>query len=150
MEPHPPTGPAEPGQKPRARRPRLLILLMLALALLSLLGWLRMAQAIAQWGFLNSLLDWPLPLYLAVGGVVWGLLALPALWGLWRRKRWAIGATWVAVILYPLLYWLDWLFAVRSQASRSNWPFALVMTLFWLAFSAFVLTRKTTHASLGR
>ena len=116
---------------PKHHYPRLLIFSMLAL---SLAGWLRLQQSIYNWQWLVDLGTQPGPLYLAIGGGVWGAMALLAAVLLWKGAPWAGWVGRAAALLLALLYWADRLLFNQSPAGQANWLFILVLTLFCLLY----------------
>jgi len=130
----------------RSRRPSPIALLALVFFWLALSGWARLYLAVRDWALLEELGVAGGPLYLALGGAVWGLLALPAAWALWTGKRWApVTARLVAVILF-LSFWFDRLLMAWVGSSPPNWIFALVISLFGLAFTFVVLVLPASRA----
>ena len=106
------------------------------------LQWLRLAGALADWAFLASLpLRVPVA-YLALSGLVWGLVGTAILWGLALRRAWAPRATRLAFVVYALYYWLDRLWLAAKGPQNANWPFAFLITVIALAwvFPLFSLT----------
>ncbi|MFH1446366.1 MAG: hypothetical protein ABIG43_03020 [Chloroflexota bacterium] len=111
-------------------RPFLLRLVSWTFILIILMAWLRFFGAIANNSFIISLGMAPeLPIYLMLSGFIWGLIGLPAVWGLWRRRPWTPKAIWVAVIFYALSYWLERIFLWEDTR---NWFFILAVTIIWL------------------
>jgi hypothetical protein len=129
-------------------RPRLITFLAGVFLLLAIMGWLRLEQVVQSWDALNQRLVWPLPLYLAISGVVWGLPGLPAAWGLWFGNRWGRFFAGASGVFYPGLYWLDALIFRRSPERWVNWLFAVVATVIWLAFILVVLSRRSSRSYL--
>lgn len=109
--------------------------------LLSILGWIRLQQAVAYWGLLEQLGAWPGPLYIAVGGILWGIAGLVPAWGLWSASRWGARAAWIAAPVFPLTYWADRLWFSPGAGPFASWPFVLAVTAAWLVFVFAVLAR---------
>jgi hypothetical protein len=79
----------------------------------------------------------PGPIYIGISGAVWGLAGIFLLWSIARGERWTRYALLIASGLYAAWIWVDRLF-VQAQM-RSNWPFALSMTIILLAFTIAVV-----------
>jgi|SRR5450759_29455 hypothetical protein len=135
---------------PNRRRPFLVTLLALLFLILSVLGWVRLEQAIQGWRVLSHFGGAGLPIYQGISGALWGLIGLPAVWGLWRRKIWTIKAVWPAALAYPLFFWLDRFLAGRAPQSQENWIFASVMTLVWGLLVGFTLSRRNIRPYFRR
>ena len=118
---------------PHARRPFWLSLLAFCLALFSLSGWLRLTESISRWQLLAEAGVRPGPLYLAVTGLLVGILGLVAAIGIWLRKRWAPGFTRILAVLWLGWLWFDRLLVASSPTALANWPFLMgssVLILF--------------------
>jgi len=138
------------GAVQKVRRPSAVALLALGFFWVSLSGWARLYLAIRDWALLAELGVIGGPLYLALGGALWGLLALPAAWALWSAQRWApITARLVAVILF-LSFWADRLLIAWVGSPPPNGFFALVISLFGLVFTFGALALPATRAFLKK
>jgi hypothetical protein len=138
--------------KNEARRGRSFELkaLILALAALSLLGWLRLQQALFLWDILNEYGIQPPPIYFAISGAVWGSAALAAAVSLFLRLRWAGWYTLGMALGIALWYWIDRLFLSQPPATQADLPFAVVFTLLCLAFTAGVLALHRQRYLFGK
>ncbi len=132
------------------RRPFSLTVILILWLLLACAGGLRLVGAVANWGLLLELGVQPGPVYLAVSGGVFGLLGLLLAWGFWKGFPWAGLAGRVAAFFYPLAYWLERLAFSRSPEAWSNWPFAAGVTLLWLAFAWWTLSRPSSRRFFAR
>ena len=140
--------PRSAGKPPR--HPFLLQLVEDILLGLSFIGWVRMVQAIAGWDLQVELLGRPMAFYLVLSGALWGLAGLAATLLLQFRSGWAVPAAWVGTIFFPLSFWLERIFFVRSPQDWINWPFMLGLTLVWLALVIFTITRRSTRIYLAK
>lgn len=116
-------------------------LLALVFLYLSLLGWLRMELALTDASLLSSLGIHPGPGYLAVGGLLWGVLGLAgAALMVVSPSRGGVGVR-VIGLVFTLTYWADRLVFTRSAEMQVNWPFSVGMTLAgWLLLEWVVRT----------
>lgn len=117
---------------------------LVGLIYISLAGWARMGLAVGMRGLLAEIQTSPGPLYMGLGGALWGLLGLGGGVLLFLRGRMARLAGVACALVLALSYWIDRLFFVRSADAQANWPFALALTLVLLAYStslALVLNR---------
>jgi hypothetical protein len=131
------------AQISHSRPKRSLTLKALAVGMLvfSLFGWLRTQQAISNWGFLIQLGIQPGPLYLALGGALWGLLGLTAAASLWYRLAWTVVFTETTALVFAASYWLDRLALSRSAVSQTNLFFAIGLTAIGLIYTFGVVER---------
>jgi len=129
----------------KPRRPFWLSVLAVLFLFLAAAGWLRLVEAWQFWDLLVKFAVKPGPLYLLLGGAVWGLIGLPVAVGLWLGRRWAIRAAWAAAVFYPLTYWLDRLLIDRAPEALTAWPFSLVVTLLWLGFVFVTFNSRTAR-----
>jgi hypothetical protein len=109
--------------------------------LLSLLGWLRLGQAAANWDWLSQLGIRPGAGYLAISGGLWGLLNGLAALALLARRPWAPLAARLAALAAAGLYWLERLAFTRSADQWVNLPFSIALTLLGLGLVFGVLAR---------
>jgi hypothetical protein len=99
-----------------------------------------------QWSFLESLSPAPPLVYLAISGLVWGVVGALLVWGLLLGRSWAPRLTQISAPLYATFYWLDRLLIADRSAIYSRWPFAVGLTVLLLIFTFWVLSRpKVQH-----
>jgi len=113
-------------------------ILMAGFVLCSLAGWLRFQQAIQGWTWLRQWLTAVDPLYLLLGGAVWGIAALVAVVGLLQRSAWGAPVSRLAAVGMAVSYWLDRLVLEQAADTQVNRPFALGLTLFCLGYCFWV------------
>jgi len=123
-----------PPAPPRARWRHLI--LATAFLYLALMGWLRLQQALVDWDLLLQFGARPGPLYLAIGGAVWGVLGLAGTVFIYTPRRWTRWAPLGIALLISASYWADFLLFTRSAEMMTNWPFALGVTLLGLLYCA--------------
>lgn len=121
-------------------------LLVLSFTVVNLI---RFYQAITLWDMLTSLSLSVSPLYLALSGLVWGLVGLPLSWGIWRGRAWARRALWLSALSFAGYYWVD-RFIVASDPGRwVYWPFRLGATLALLLLVYWIFSRPRVKAFFG-
>lgn len=130
----------------RRRRPLALHLIFWLLVLWTALGWLRFGQTLQNREWVLALTSTGIYVYLLGAGAAWGLIGLPALWGLTLRTAWARAAIAAAAVLYPAIYWFERLVLWQDQDSQANWPFMLALTLLWLGTAAWGLLARPGRA----
>lgn len=90
------------------------------------------------------------PLYPALTGAVWALVALALAWGLWTGRDWAPRMVLLASLAYLVYYWLDRLLLGRSAASQTDRPFALLASLLIFGLVFWIVSRQGARAYFGR
>ena len=138
---------------PAASRPKRVFwvrFLALIFLFLSLLGWLRLEQALLNQRLLAQLGAWPGPVYIALGGAVWGLAGLPAALGLWGRRAWSGIAARLAALVFLLTYWIDRLWFSAERMPVINWPFSLGVSIIWLVLVYWITASLSSRPANGR
>ena len=145
-------------EKPPTPRPGSVTLLALGVLIIAGMNLTRLVLSVKYWSFLVS---WPgvSPLYMAATGLIWTLAGSLLLFGLWRGKIWAPRLMQAVALTYAMYYWLDHIFLVDHPVSGAegakqallpvNWPFAAGVTVVWLAFMAWTLSRPNVRAYFG-
>jgi len=128
-----------------AKRPLSVTFLAWVVLILASLGWLRLVEVIRRWEFLQSLTPSPPVLYLGITGLISGLLGVFLVWGLFLGRWWTPRLMLVSAFGYTAYYWLDRLLIADSSAIVSRWPFALALTIAFLAYTFWVLSRPQTR-----
>ena len=92
----------------------------------------------------------PGPLYLAITGGLWGIVALAALLWIVLRRPWyrLVGIS--AALFFAITYWIDRLFISTHPGGAGNTPFAILLTLILLAYVALVLRPLSDLRTLRR
>ena len=93
-----------------------------------------------------SLTPTPPLFYLAIAGLIWGLLGALLVWGLFLGRSWAPRLMQVSASAYAVAYWLDRLLIAEPNAIASRWPFALGLTILLLGFTYWVLSRPKVRS----
>lgn len=150
----------QPTYPPGSGLPRPFSVTLLALGVLSITGMnlARLVLAISRWQFLSSL-PGVSPLYIALTGLIWGMVGLVLFWSLWRGLSWAPRLMQASMLTYAAYYWLDKIFlaertALSSQESLSaflplNWPFTITMTALFFIVTVWILSRPDTKVFFG-
>jgi hypothetical protein len=129
----------QPARK--SKRPFSATLLTWVVLIIASLNWLRLITIIRQWTFLESLLTTLPLLYLAVTGLIWGLLGAILVWGLYLGLPWAPRLMRITAPIYAAIYWIDRVMIADHSAIANRWPFALGLTIFLIIFTFWVLSR---------
>lgn len=130
--------PASTAASIRLGRWRRLFLALIFLYL-TILGCLRLQQALLDWDLLVKYGTTPGPLYPAISGALWGLMGLAAVVLLYLRQNWARRIVFGLALTFAATYWLDFLLLSRGAEEMVNWPFALALTLLGLAYCAWTV-----------
>jgi hypothetical protein len=130
----------------KVKRPFGATILVWVVLILASLNWLRFVTVLRGWRFLENLEPaLPLP-YLALSGLLWGMVGTTLVWGLFLGRRWAPLVIRMAAPLYAAAYWLDRILIADPSAIASRWPFALGLTIILLILTYSVLaSSKVRH-----
>jgi hypothetical protein len=118
------------------KRPTGVTILGWGVLIIACLNLARLIQAVQQWDFLAEL-PRVFPLYLALSGLVWGLLALVLGWGIFKGMRWAPAFGRLGTVAYLGYFWLDRWLVQQAPERWTNLPFLLGITtllggwIFW-------------------
>ena len=134
-------------------RPRRVTYLALGVLTIAGLSAVRFVQVLRQWTFLDSL-PGVSPLYIAITGLVWMLVAGPLAWGLWRGRLWAPRYCQVAALIYSTYFWIERLFLFDRVPGRwihvpENTPFILAANLLLLIFTFWSTTGARPNLFFG-
>lgn len=132
-----------------AKRPQSVTWLLVFVLTFTGWHWLRLLTALAQWEFLAGLQMSVPPLYFALSGLLWGLIGIPIAWGLLLGKKWTPRALRIAGPAYAFYFWFDRLLLQSNELANTNWRFALAMTILFLVWLNWTLTRPGALAYLG-
>lgn len=136
------------GMDKSSRRPTIVTLLALLVLTIGGINLIRVAQALLQWSFLEELLPIS-PAYFALTGIIWGLLGLVLVWGLWRGESWAPKLLRVTSLIYIIYIWVDRLL-VRNPSSRStNQLLVALLSVLLVIIIFLILSRKNVKAYFG-
>ena len=130
------------------KRPFLVTLLAVLVLSITIVNLLRLVNTIALWSFLS---DFPgiSPFYLAATGLVWALIGVALVWGLWTGNPRAPKAARILTIFYLSYKWLEWIVSTTSGNKLQNWPFLVVLTIVVIIFTFWTLSRSDAKAFFG-
>ncbi len=126
------------------KRPFSVTFLTWVVLIITSLNWLQLVEVIRRWEFLRSLDPAPPVIYLAITGLVWGLLGICLVWGLFLGRSWAPWLMQVISVIYTAYYWLDRLFFADFSAIANRWSFTLGLTITLLVFIFWLFSRPKT------
>jgi hypothetical protein len=107
---------------------------------LILTAWntLRVWTSLAWHNTLSEFSAQPIPIIITISGIVWVVIGLAILWGIWQNKAWTMKLLLGAAAGYTVWYWCERLI---WQTPRPNWLFAVIVNLVLLVFILF--TKKS-------
>jgi hypothetical protein len=115
-----------------------LALLILLYLLTAAAGFQRLFSAIQTWSFLTSVLPFS-PAYLVASGSLWVILGLIAACWLCFNLKQTVTVLIISQLLITTTYWIERLFFFQNDPARANLPFALLMTMILMGFTAVVI-----------
>jgi hypothetical protein len=133
----------------RSKRPFVLWVILLVFMLWLALGWSRFSQTLVKRELILEQLETWRFWYILFAGLAWGLLAIPALWGILWRRCWAKTGTMIIGILYPGIYWVERLLLWAPDETQGNWPFMLSLTLVWIGILIWMGFSKKVRRYFG-
>jgi hypothetical protein len=134
--------------KNKVRRPFFVTLLTVMVLIITSTNLVRFIEALSEWDFLSSL-PRVSPAYLAASGLLWTLVGLPLMWGLWRGHPQAPKAARILALAYTLYYWLDRILVESAVGRPANWPFAVGLTIVLLIFIFWILSTSKPRSFFG-
>jgi len=126
------------------KRKRPLSVTFLALAVLTLTGWHGL-RLILLWKNAQWLSGWTLstPLkLLEIFSLLWGVVGLLLVIGLWRGKVWLPKAILIATLAYIGFIWMDHWILSQTMFGRANLPFLAVCTVLGVWFIWWTIFRS--------
>ena len=110
---------------------------------LTLTAWgaVRFLAALRWWDVLNEFGASLSPLYLSITGAGWGIAGGVLLYGILRRRTWALPAVVTSILLWLIEYWIERIF---FQSDRANLPFALMSSILVVAVTWVLATLPRT------
>jgi hypothetical protein len=122
-----------------AKRTFELKMLVVGMLVAAFFGFLRFQQTLRYWDLLLRMQAEPGPVYMAVSGLLWGLVGIFTAGVLWLGRPWAARAGRIAAVVIAGSYWGERLLLYRSPASQANALFAALITVVLVAFAFGVL-----------
>ena len=131
------------------KRPWPLIILMVLLLVFTVSQFVRFAEALALWSFLGSLpLSVP-PLYLALTGLVWGVLGEVAIYLTWMGRPKARQIVRYLTLAYVIYYWLEQFLLMDDPLRKVSWKFSAGVSIFFVLFVLSILQQDSVRLFLG-
>jgi len=133
----------------KPKRPKSVTWLAVGVLSLCIIYITRLGSTLQQWDYLSTLpLSIP-PAYLLASGIIWSILPLPILWGLFTGKIWAPKVVGGFAVLYGLYFWVEQWLVKNNPLRMTNWSFYLAATIILLILVFWILSRKAVKAYFG-
>ncbi len=114
----------------------------------TVLNLVRLFTSLTWAGVLESYAPNPGTLYIGLTGAVWFAGGCFVLWGIWRRKAWALISLLAGAWLYAIWVWSD---RILLQAGGSpNWRLAVIWTILLLGFITAVCVDPRSRKLFGK
>lgn len=130
-----------PEKQVAALRPWSVTLLaygVLSIAIMNLIGFY---QVVSSWEILQSLLPFS-PAWLGAFKLLWGLLGLIIVWGLWMGVSWVPNLTRLACLAFVTYYWFDRIFLSKTVDREVNTLFMVLITIFVMIYTFIIMKSK--------
>ncbi|MGB2962718.1 MAG: hypothetical protein WBB69_01895 [Anaerolineales bacterium] len=115
------------------KRPWTITGLCVLVILISLYHFFGFIQVLLNQQILETLPLNVSPLYLAGNGLVWGVVGLILVWGLWKGYYWAWKAGLVLPLCFAVLFWIDLIWLAEPDRLQSRWLINLELTILGLS-----------------
>jgi hypothetical protein len=132
----------------KVRRPGFVTLVVGLGLIFTALNWLRLVLAIQNWDVVAGRMVIS-PAFLAISGLIWGLVGLGLAAALWLGKPWAPLAACMVALIYSAYYWAIRLVPPGYTGRNANWPFALGANLLVLAWMVWSFSRPKVKSFYG-
>jgi hypothetical protein len=129
------------------KRPFGVTLLLWMVLSLSAWGAVRFAASLRWWDVLSEFESRLSPVYLSITGAGWALAGGVLIWGALTRKKWTYPAIPVFFAGWLSMYWVERIF---FQSTRANLPFAVIVSIVFLAVTLFCALHGSTKKFLTR
>jgi hypothetical protein len=85
------------------------------------------------------------PIYLAVIGLIWGVLGLFLTWSLWTGKPWSQRAGLFLSLAYMIFFWIDLIWLAEPEVLKTRWLINLILTALGLPAVILILNLKSSR-----
>ena len=127
-------------------------ILIAGFLVLSISGWMRFTLAATQWHWLKQVGILVSPVYLVLGGLLWGVIGSGAALGLLFRRKWAVILAKISGLFYFTWFWIDDRLVSVTSMGDYNVVFKLIFSLTALlyVFFVFLLPRQKRYFGPGK
>ncbi len=129
------------------KRPFGVTLLLWMVLSLSAWGAVRFAASLRWWAVLSEFGSCLSPLYLSITGAGWTVVGCVLIWGVLSRQKWSYPG-----LLVFFVGWLSniWIERIFFQSERANHPFAVSLSVIFLAVTLLCALHRSTKKFLTR
>ena len=129
------------------RRPFSVTLLLWLVLFLSAWGAIRFVAALRWWNVLNEFDARLSPTYLAATGIIWTIIGIVLLWGIFTRRAWSRVAVLASVVAWQVQVWIE---RLMFESQVSNIPFVVTVSLLLLGVIIGLTIHKSTRSYLHK
>jgi len=129
------------------KRPFGVTLLLWMVLSLSAWGAVRFAASLRWWDVLSEFESHLRPLYLSITGAGWVVAGGVLTWGILSRRKWTYPAILIFFVGWLSMYWIERIF---FQSARPNLPFAVILSMIFLAVTLICALHGSTKKFLTR
>ncbi len=127
------------------KRPRILTILSLIVCMVSLFHLFKFIQILINLQILQTLPVTVSPIYLAVIGLIWGVLGLFLTWSLWTGKPWSQRAGILLSLAYMIFFWIDLIWIAEPEVLQTRWLINLILTALGIPAVILILNLKSSR-----
>ena len=136
---------APPDKNVNRKRPFRVTLLALGVLTIALNYWTRFIASLRSWDFQTSVLPFS-PFYLAITGLLWGMIELALVWALWQGWHRTRLATIGSAALYLAYIWAE---RLLLHPQTQNNSFAAVTSLVFFVIVFWAVSSRKSRAFFG-
>jgi len=131
------------------KRPRILTVFSLGIFIVSLFHLYKFIQILINFQILQTLPITISPIYLAVIGLIWGVLGLFLTWSLWTGKPWSQRASLFLSLAYMIFFWIDLIWIAEPEVLQTRWLINLILTVLGIPAVILILNLKSSRDYFG-
>lgn len=130
------------------RRPKSVTLFAGLVLIVAVFYLIRFFQAVQRWDVLEAWLPFS-PAYLAGTGLVWAIVGIVLVPGIWMGRTWTRTGMNIALGLYEVYYWGERLWLTTQRLHQENWLFMVLLHSIVILWWAGIYFHSSTREFFG-